>query len=75
MGSAISLLSLTHSLISIVAVTVHFFISLLFPVNCSDLNPLSSPFVAPILLSSPPQGRGRGKEGRRKGGREVVKSL
>lgn len=32
-------LFLVHSIISISAITVHFLISLLFPVNCCYLNP------------------------------------
>lgn len=44
---------------NIVAVTVHFPISSLLPVNRSYLNPWSLPFVLPVLLSSPMQGRDR----------------
>lgn len=45
----------------IFAVTVHFVISLLFPVICSYLEMWLSPFVPPILLPNLPQGK---KEGR-----------
>lgn len=38
--------------------TAHFLIPLLFPVNCSYLNPWYLPTVHPILLSSLPQERG-----------------
>lgn len=57
-----------HSVISSVAVTVHFLISLLFPVNWSYLNLRSLPVVPPVLLSSLLQRWGRG------GGREEAAS-
>lgn len=50
-----------NSVISIIALTVHFLISLPFPVNWCYLNPLSLAFVPPVLLSSSLQGRGRGE--------------
>lgn len=50
---------LVHSVINTVAVTIHFLISLPFPVNCSYLSLWSLP-LPPILLSSPLQGWGGG---------------
>lgn len=41
--------------LTIVAVTVHFLISLLFPVDFSSISSQPSPFVPPILFSSHPQ--------------------
>lgn len=46
-----------HSVISIIAVTVHSLISLFFSRNCSYLNLWSLPVLLPIFLSSMLQGR------------------
>lgn len=43
--------------INVIAVTIYFLISLLFLVNCSDLNSWSSLFVTPVLLFSPKRER------------------
>lgn len=56
-----------HALVvNTAAATVHSFISLLFPMNCSYLSLCSLPFVSPVLLSSRPRGqkRRRGSEQR-----------
>lgn len=55
-----SLASVVPSVTSIVAVTVHFFISLLFPVKHSYLNLCSLPFMPPILISIASKGRRMG---------------
>lgn len=57
-GSLWIFIFLVPSVISIVAVTDHFLLSLLFPVSCSCLNPWSLPFLPPVLLSVLPQWRG-----------------
>lgn len=64
---------LVPSVITVVAVTVLFVISLLFTLNCSYLNPWSLNLVSPILLPHLPQ-RGGEKRGESSAG-DVSASL
>lgn len=54
-------LSLHTLVINIVAVTVHFLILLLFPINCSYLNLRFSYFCASSSQCHPPKEKGKGK--------------
>lgn len=49
---------LIHFVINIVDVSVHFHITVPFPVNCSNLNPLSLPLVLPAGVEGGWAGRG-----------------
>lgn len=65
LGSKVSIFAcelpslLYNFVVNIFAVTINFFISLLFPVICSYLNPWSPSFVPPILNSIPLQQKRR----------------